>query len=65
METAMRRPKAMVGHGRGPLPLAMVNSAASTAYAEVVWGGFCLVLEIQVVTDSPLHRTFGKEGLDF
>lgn len=32
----------MVGHGRGPLSLAMVNSAAAMACAEVVLGGFCL-----------------------
>lgn len=32
----------MVGHGRGALPLAMVNSAASMACAEVVSGRFRL-----------------------
>lgn len=55
----------MGGHVRGPFPLAMVNSAASMDCAEVYFGRILFrLLEIQVVTDGPLHRTFGAEGLD-
>lgn len=33
METGKRRPRAKAGHGRVPVPLAIVNRTASTACA--------------------------------
>lgn len=66
METGMRRPKAVAGHGRGPLPLAIMNgecclhSLCRSGFVRILFR----LLEIRVVTDSPLQMTFGA-GLDF
>lgn len=56
----------MAGHGRGPLPLAIMNgecclhSLCRSGFVRILFR----LLEIRVVTDSPLHMTFGA-GLDF